>query len=176
MTSVTDGIEIRKAGPADLQQLQAIARQTFFETYSVYNTEENMKKYLEEDFGTSRLSSELTDPDSQFYLIFSSGKIIGYLKLNSGKAQTELKDHNAVEIERIYVSKDFHGKKIGQLLYEKALEVATNARASYLWLGVWEKNPRAIRFYQKNGFEEFGKHIFKLGEDEQVDFLMKKML
>lgn len=176
MMSVTDGIEIRKAGPADLQQLQAIARQTFFETYSVYNTEENMKKYLEEDFGTSRLSSELTDPDSQFYLVFSSGKTIGYLKLNSGKAQTELKDHNAVEIERIYVSKDFHGKKIGQLLYEKALEVAINARASYLWLGVWEKNPRAIRFYQKNGFEEFGKHIFKLGEDEQVDFLMKKML
>ncbi|HEX2845422.1 MAG TPA: GNAT family N-acetyltransferase [Chitinophagaceae bacterium] len=176
MMTVINEIEIKKAGPADLQQLQAIARQTFFETYSIYNTEENMKKYLEEDFGASRLNNELSNPDSQFYLVFSDGKTIGYLKLNSGKAQTELKDSNAVEIERIYVSKDFHGKKIGQLLYEKALEVATDLKASYLWLGVWEKNPRAIRFYQKNGFEEFGKHIFKLGEDEQVDFLMKKML
>jgi len=172
----TDEIEIIKARPGDLQQLQAIARQTFVETYSVYNTEENMKKYLEEDFGASRLETELANPDSQFYLVFSRGKIIGYLKLNFGKAQTELKDSNAVEIERIYVSKDFHGKKIGQLLYEKALEVATGARTSYLWLGVWGKNPRAIRFYQKNGFEEFGKHIFKLGEDEQMDLLMKKVL
>lgn len=171
-----DKIEIKKAGPEDLEQLQAIARQTFFETYSAHNTEEDMRKYLEVDFGTSRLNAELQNPDSQFYLASLNGKIIGYLKLNSGKAQTELKDSNALEIERIYVSKDFHGKKIGQLLYEKAFEIAKDSKASYLWLGVWEENPKAIHFYQKNGFEEFGKHVFRLGNDEQTDLLMKKTL
>lgn len=174
--AVNDQIEVRKAGPEDLEQLQAIARETFFETYSAHNTEENMQKYLEDDFGTSRLKAELQNPDSQFYFASLNGKIIGYLKLNSGNAQTELKDSNAMEIERIYVSKDFHGKKVGQVLYEKAFEAAKDSKASYLWLGVWEENPKAIRFYQKNGFEEFGKHVFWLGSDEQTDLMMKKTL
>lgn len=77
--------------------------------------------------------------------------VIGYLKLNFGQSQTELKDEKALEIERIYVLKEFHGKKIGQILYDKALEVAKDRKADYVWLGVWEENPRAISFYRKNG-------------------------
>lgn len=103
-------------------------------------------------------------------------EIIGYLKLNVGQFQTEIKDDKALEIERIYVLKEYHGKKIGQILYAKAIKVATEISAEYVWLGVWEENQRAISFYKKNGFIEFDKHIFKLGNDEQTDIMMKKVL
>lgn len=72
--------------------------------------------------------------------------------------------------------KEYHGKKVGQLLYEKAIQVGLALGASYVWLGVWEKNLRAISFYRKNGFVEFDKHIFRLGNDEQTDIMMKRRL
>ena len=103
-------------------------------------------------------------------------EVIGYLKLNFGQSQTELKDDKALEIERIYVLQEYHGKKAGQLLYDKAIEVARNKNMDYVWLGVWEENHRAISFYKKNGFTEFDKHIFKLGDDEQTDIMMKLQL
>jgi ribosomal protein S18 acetylase RimI-like enzyme len=98
------------------------------------------------------------------------------LKLNFGEAQTELKNNTSLEIERIYVLKEFHGQNMGQLLYYKALEIATKYRIKEIWLGVWEKNKRAISFYKKNGFIEFDTHIFKLGNDEQIDIMMKLTL
>lgn len=87
-----------------------------------------------------------------------------------------MKDDKALEIERIYVLSEYHGKRIGQLLYEKAMQIAKQSNADYIWLGVWEENPRAISFYKKNGFVEFDKHIFKLGDDEQTDIMMKLQL
>jgi ribosomal protein S18 acetylase RimI-like enzyme len=99
--------------------------------------------------------------------------VIGYLKLNFGQAQTELQDEKALEIERIYLLKEFHGKNVGQLLYDKALQIARQKNVDYVWLGVWEENRRAINFYTKNGFVEFDKHIFKLGNEEQTDKMMK---
>src|SRR5690606_2609409 len=91
---------------------------------------------------------------------------------NKGFAKWRFKGDKGLEIERIYVLKDFHGKKVGQLLYDKAIEVAKEKKSDYIWLGVWEENPRAINFYKKNGFVEFDKHIFKLGNDEQLDIMM----
>ncbi|PZQ78157.1 MAG: GNAT family N-acetyltransferase, partial [Flavobacterium johnsoniae] len=76
----------------------------------------------------------------------------------------------------IYVLKEFHGKKVGQLLYEKAIQIAKETKSDYVWLGVWEENHRALAFYKKNGFVEFDKHIFRLGNDEQTDIMMKLQL
>jgi ribosomal protein S18 acetylase RimI-like enzyme len=169
-------INIRKVTLNDIEQLQEISRQTFLDTFASANTEENIKKYLEENFSKEKLAAELNNKNAEFYFAEVDGKIIGYLKLNSGRSQTELKDERAIEIERIYVVKELHGKKVGQLLYEKAIEIAGQANAEYVWLGVWEENPRAINFYRKNGFVEFDKHIFKLGDDEQTDIMMKLQL
>ena len=166
-------MEIRKANTQDIGKLKEIGRLTFFETFSSDNSEENMNEYLKNGFSTEKLNNELSDPNAEFYFCELKGEVIGYLKVNSGQSQTELKDNKAFEIERIYVLKEFHGKKAGQLLYDKALELAKSRRAEYVWLGVWEENPRAIRFYEKNGFVAFDKHIFKLGEDEQTDIMMK---
>lgn len=168
-----DDINIVKIGLSEIEQLQIIGKQTFFETFAEGNTEENMQKYLEEGFTADKLTAELTNPNSKFYFAKLDNKVIGYLKINFGQAQTELKDKKALEIERIYVLKEFHGKKVGQILYDKAFGIARQTNAEYLWLGVWEENPRAISFYKKNGFVEFDKHIFKLGDDEQTDIMMK---
>ena len=168
--------EIRKVTLNDIDQLQKIGRQTFNETFSAGNTEENMKKYLDEGFSAEKLAAELKDRNAEFYFATLEDKVIGYLKLNSGQSQTELKDDKALEVERIYVSKEFHGKKVGQLLYDKAIRIARLKNTDYVWLGVWEENQRAISFYKKNGFVEFDKHIFKLGQDEQTDIMMKLKL
>jgi len=156
-----------------LESLQKIAKQTFFEAFSSENTEENMDDYLEKAFSTPQLKKELSDKNSLFYFALASQKIIGYLKLNFGQSQTDIKDEDALEIERIYVLKDFYGKKIGQLFFETAMSIAQQKKVSYVWLGVWEKNLRAIRFYERNGFKMFNKHTFMLGDDEQTDLMMK---
>ena len=149
---------------------------TFEETFSESNSEENMRNYLEEGFSKEKLTAELNNNDSEFYFAILKDEVIGYLKVNFGESQTELKDSKAHEIERIYVSKEFYGKSVGQILYDKAIEIAKQKSSEYVWLGVWEENPRAISFYKKNGFVEFDKHIFRLGDDEQTDIMMKMKL
>ncbi|RQO35570.1 GNAT family N-acetyltransferase [Chryseobacterium sp. KBW03] len=171
-----NNIIIRKVNTDDLIALQQIGRKTFSETFSESNSKENMEKYLREGFSEEKLLDELADENSEFYFAIDGVDIIGYLKINFGNAQTELKDNKGLEIERIYVLSTYHGKKVGQLLYDHAIEIATKSLARYVWLGVWEENPRAINFYKKNGFVEFDKHIFVLGDDEQTDIMMKKEL
>lgn len=172
MTSII----INKALSEDLETIQNLGIQTFSETFAEDNSEEAMKKYLEESFNTEKVRSELSNPDSHFYIAWEEDNPVGYLKVNSGSAQTELQDETSLEIERIYVKKSHHGKKVGQLLYDQAVETAQHLKKSYVWLGVWEENLRALNFYRKNGFVEFDKHIFRLGEEEQTDLMMKKML
>ncbi|MBL4661399.1 MAG: GNAT family N-acetyltransferase [Alcanivoracaceae bacterium] len=169
-------IKIEKVTLQQLTKLQIICRETFYDTFFEDNAKEDMDKYLMENFNDLQLSKELNDPKSEFYFAIIDHKVTGYLKINFGKTQTEIKDENGLEIERIYVSKKFHGKKIGQKLYEVALQVAKDKKLDYVWLGVWEKNLRAIKFYEKNGFIEFDKHIFVLGSDEQLDIMMRLKL
>jgi len=166
-------ISIQKTALNEIEALQAISRLTFYETFAEVNTEENMSSYLENDLSLECLSEELNNPNSEFYFAFFENEVIGYLKINFESAQKEQKTANSLEIERIYVLKEFHGKNIGQLLLEHAFQIAKEKGNENVWLGVWEENKRAIRFYQKNGFEEFDKHIFMLGEDAQTDILMK---
>lgn len=170
-----DTIEITQVTAGQLKLLQQIARATFFETFAAVNTEENMQKYLQESFALDKLAAELADPAMSFYFAQAAGQVVGYLKVNVGAAQTEPKDDKALEIERIYVLHAFHGQAVGQRLYEQAMQLAQELGMHYVWLGVWEENPRAIRFYAKNGFVALDKHIFRLGDDEQTDILMKKM-
>ncbi len=164
---------IIQANSTYLNQLQQISIQTFRETFSAVNTTENMEKYISEKLSLSQLATELKDENALFYFIKSTNEVIGYLKLNMGASQTELKDDCALEIERIYVLKKFHGKNIGAQLLEKAIQVAKELDKNFIWLGVWENNQRAIQFYTKNRFVVFDKHLFTLGEDVQTDLMMK---
>ncbi len=166
-------MKIKKISLSELEELQKISVQTFVDTFSEQNSEEDMQNYISEKLNLDQLKSELENPNSEFYFAENNVGISGYLKLNFGDAQTEVQSQNSVEIERIYVSKEFLGLKVGQILFEKSLEIAEERKADFIWLGVWEENHRAIRFYEKNGFEVFGKHDFKLGNDVQTDLMMK---
>ena len=166
-------IKIEQISHSHIAALQQIGRQTFSETFAESNTAENMAKYLEEAYSFEKLSAELNNPNSLFYFAMLGEKVIGYLKLNMSGSQTELKDNDALEIERIYVLKDYHGKKVGQLLFDKAIAIAKQQHLAYVWLGVWEENKRALQFYTKNGFVEFDQHVFVLGDEAQTDIMMK---
>ena len=166
-------IEIKKASLLDLESIQKIGKQTFMETFAAVNTAKNIADYLEKSFNIQQLTFELNHPESQFYLAIFEQEVIGYLKINFGKAQTESINDKALEIHRIYVLKEFHGKKVGQLFINQVMKIVQNHPVEYIWLGVWEENHRAIAFYAKNGFTVFDKHIFTLGDDVQTDLLMK---
>jgi len=171
-----EAIQIRKVRYNELFDLQKISINTFQETFSDSNSDEDLKLYYAENLTVEKLSTEFQNTNSEFYFATFQNEIIGYLKLNFGQAQTDLQDDKAVEIERIYVLKAFLGKGVGQMLFDFAIQIAKKRNAEYVWLGVWEENHRAISFYKKNGFGEFGKHSFMLGTDNQTDLMMKLSL
>lgn len=158
---------------AEADLLQQIAGQTFQESFAADNTPENMKQYIQEHFSIHKLLAEMSNPDSEFYFAMLKNQPVGYLKVNFRAAQSEPFNSRAVELERIYVLKHHQGKKIGQSLFNQAVTLAMEVMAPYLWLGVWEHNANAIGFYRKNGFVEFDKHLFMLGDEQQTDVLMK---
>jgi ribosomal protein S18 acetylase RimI-like enzyme len=167
---------IKKASLSDLAALQQIGSTTFVQTFAAHNSEADMAAYLETSYSLEKLTNELNNPFSEFYFACIHEQVVGYLKINTGTAQTEQKDLGAFEIERIYVDAAYLGKRVGQILFEKAIELAKEKNVSYVWLGVWEENHRALAFYKKNGFVPFDKHIFKLGNDAQTDIMMKLAL
>ncbi len=171
-------IQITEVGIGDLIKLQTISRSTFAQTFDEHNNPDDMQAYLNASFSAEKLSAELNNKNSAFYFAIDNNinTVVGYLKVNTGDAQSEKKDLNAFEIERIYVDKAYFGKKVGQILFDKAIEIAKSKKVSYVWLGVWEENHRALAFYTKNGFVAFDKHLFKLGNDEQTDIMMKLIL
>jgi ribosomal protein S18 acetylase RimI-like enzyme len=169
-------LEITRVLPEEIAVLQAVSKQTFFDTFAVHNRKEDMDRYLEESFSHHKLMSELREPYSAFYFARVNNRVVGYLKINTASSQTERKNDNSLEIERLYVLHEFHGRQVGQQLFDKAIEIAHAQDVDYVWLGVWEKNARALRFYEKNGFTPFDQHIFRLGDDEQTDIMVKKTL
>ena len=169
-------ITIEKATVLDDNQLLEISRKTFSETFLEHNTAENLATYLEENISLEKMQQQLKNPDSVFYFAKIKNEIVGYLKLNFAKTQTELQDKNAIEIERIYVLRSFQNQKIGQIFVDKTISIASDCGLEYIFLGVWEHNLQAIRFYKKNNFEIFDTHFFTIGSDVQTDFLMKKIL
>jgi ribosomal protein S18 acetylase RimI-like enzyme len=169
-------IQIIQVTLRDLHLLQDLSKRTFYDSFAALNTAENMQLHLDTYFTTEKLTAELQNPESKFYFAVYREIPVAYLKINQGNAQTVLPHSEAVEIERIYVDQTFKGSGIGKIFISKAVALANALRAKYLWLGVWEHNKTAIRFYERNGFEQFSKHIFKLGEDEQTDLLMRKAL
>ena len=164
---------IRVAGLSDIHDLQIISRETFSETFADQNSKENLELFLNEAYSIDALTRELLNPDSTFYLLYGDNDLRGYLKVNRRAAQTEYQGEDAIEIERIYVKKQSKGHGYGKALLTKAIELSRTEILPFLWLGVWEKNLSAIRFYEKNGFTPFGEHIFMLGTDLQRDVLMK---
>ena len=171
-----DNLKIKECNLEDIKKVKEISIKTFYETFAAENTEEDMNNYLKENFSDDKLSDEIGNSYSKFYIVENNEEVVAYMKINFDKAQTEEGHNNTIEVQRIYVLEDFKGKRIGKTLIQKAIEIGENNKVDYIWLGVWEHNIKAIAFYEKLGFKKFDTHIFKLGDDEQVDNLMKLAL
>ncbi|MEW9675131.1 GNAT family N-acetyltransferase [Lentibacillus sp. L22] len=169
-------VVINECTVEDVKTLQEISYNTFHETFSNMNSEENMKAYLENAFNTKKLEEEISNPASTFYFLYCNGELAGYLKINVDEAQTEDMGEEALEIERIYISEEFQKNGLGKCLLKKGLEVAKDQNKRKIWLGVWEYNTGAIRFYQRMGFVKTGSHSFYMGDEQQTDFIMVKTM
>ncbi|MER2106860.1 MAG: N-acetyltransferase [Solibacillus sp.] len=167
---------ITRCTVSDLKALQTISIDTFYETYHADNTEKNIRDYLAVAFTDEKLTQELENPHSQFYLLHVEQAVAGYLKVNELSAQSEAMGDDALELERIYVDKAFQKQGLGKVLMNKALSIATQLGKTRIWLGVWEKNDNAIAFYEKQDFEKAGSHEFYMGDEKQMDHIMAKTL
>ncbi|QKJ29362.1 GNAT family N-acetyltransferase [Mucilaginibacter mali] len=160
----------------DVKALTLFSNITFFDAFYHLNKPEDILAYADKFLNEEKLSAEIAKPNSAFYFAQIDGEIAGYTKINFAEAQSDIKDPASLEIERVYVSKHHQGKQIGAQLLNHAVQIARKANLQYIWLGVWEQNHRAVKFYQQNGFEVFGSHDFLLGSDLQTDLLMRKSL
>ncbi|NGP90273.1 GNAT family N-acetyltransferase [Fodinibius halophilus] len=161
---------------SDIELLSEVAKETFHETFADMNSSETMAAYLESAFNKEQLKKEISNPNSLFLFLYSNGELAGYLKVNENEAQTEFQDKDGLEIERIYLRKEFQGQGLGSTLLEKAISIANNRNKRYIWLGVWEHNEQAISFYEHKGFITIGSHSFLMGEEQQKDYIMRKEL
>jgi ribosomal protein S18 acetylase RimI-like enzyme len=168
--------QIKKVSTDELEELRKLSVNTFSDTFTEQNNEIQIKAYLEKAFNTDQLRSELSNPESFFYFVKEEDKILGYLKLNTKTAQTDQVLDSSLEIERIYLTQVAQGKGIGKLLMDFSIAEAKRRNLLCLWLGVWEKNEKAIAFYKSYGFEVFADHPFKLGDESQKDLLMKRFV
>ena len=165
-------VQITAATAKDIPLLTSLGRVTFEQTFARDNTVSDMQQYLMQNFNEARIASEVADPSSTFMLAFVDQEPAGYAKVKENRIPPGVASTPALEIERIYARQEFLGKKIGKALMESCLDFARNNGYEMVWLGVWEKNLRAIRFYEKWGFTVFGSHLFMLGTDPQTDLLM----
>jgi ribosomal protein S18 acetylase RimI-like enzyme len=178
MHSVVEGQKwrIKVACTSDTTKLARLGKNSFVETYESYNNQKNFQKYLKSNFSIKATREQLEDDQNFFLLAQHEDKYIGYAKLRENNKPFHNKSINAVELERIYVLKDYQGEGVGKNLLDNCLAFAQLRKYPVMWLGVWEKNLDAVKFYQKQGFVVFGSHTFEMGDEEQNDYLMKKDL
>jgi len=169
-------INIKKCTLEDSCKLREVSYETFKETFKEQNSPENLNAYLERAFNLTQLEKELSNRFSQFFFIYFHNEIAGYLKVNVHEAQSEEMGDESLEIERIYIKSKFQKQGLGKYLLSKAMEMALESDKKKVWLGVWEKNENAIAFYKKMGFVQTGAHSFYMGDEQQIDFIMTKIL
>ena len=169
-------VSFKQCSIEDYEQIISLGSKTFFETFAETNTEADMKEYLETNFNIDQVKKELSNPLSTFYIAYYDDKPAAYMKLNQDGAQTGTNYPHSLEVQRIYVLKEFKRKGIGAVLMQNAIDLAKTLKVDYIWLGVWEHNPSAIAFYKKLGFIQFDSHTFQLGSDPQTDIILKLVL
>ncbi|KYG82217.1 GNAT family N-acetyltransferase [Roseivirga echinicomitans] len=164
---------IRKCEAKDLTQLSQFALKTFKDTFEKDNAPKDFNTYIEKAITEEKLSQEMANKGSSFYFLELEGRVIAYIKLNLTPFQSDINDPKSLELERAYVDMKFHGLGYGKMLFDFIVQQAKLHQIEYIWLGVWERNAKAIAFYEQLGFYKFAEHPFKLGTAKQKDHLMR---
>lgn len=166
-------LRLHKCDSDDLRPLANISRKTFTDAFEKDNNPQDFKAYVDYAFKEDKLLVEMQNPNTSFYFVFKDAIRVGYLKLNEKEAQTDIKSDKSIELERIYILQDFQGHRIGKWILGQVKKIASEKHKEFIWLGVWEKNTKAIGFYRKHGFSKFGTHPYYVGSDKQTDWLMR---
>jgi len=170
-------LRIRLAGVEDAALVADLSRKTFYESFASFNTEENMRIYMEQQCTREKQMAEVGAPGRIFFLAYVDGEPAGYASMRvSEEKPAGLTGEKAIEIVQIYAEQRMIGKGVGPALMQACVDLAREQGYEWIWLGVWEHNPRAQAFYAKWGFERFGEHIFIVGLDAQTDLWMRKKL
>jgi ribosomal protein S18 acetylase RimI-like enzyme len=167
-------VSIREATDSDSGLIAAFGARTFEDSFGSFNTQEDMEEYLSSHFSKEHIRSQLADRSSTFLLAFEDDQVVGYSMLYAGSHPDSVFGSNQVELVRIYVDGHRIGKGYGSKLMEACLQTANKSGHDMIWLGVWEKNVRAIAFYEKWGFKKVGMKEFVMGSDVQHDFIMER--
>lgn len=171
-------ISIRDATLADAEPLTDLAYTTFWDAFAAHpkNAPDDLADYMAKAFNIEQIARELADDKSIFLIAEIGGAMAGYSKLVVDYIEPGVIATRPIELNRMYSQKEYYGQGVGQTLMDVCLDRARKLDRDVMWLGVWEYNPRAQRFYEKNGFRVVGKHVFQLGSDPQTDLLMQKEL
>ncbi len=170
-------IEIRRIGISEAAVLSELAARLFAQTFGDDNTADDMREYLGSAFSVEALRRELEDDNRVAWLAVAADRTtVGYAMLRRGSRASGVTGMRPAEVQRIYADREWHGHGVGQALMEACRAQAHEWRRDELWLGVWERNPRAIAFYQKQGFRVVGRQTFVLGRDVQQDLVMSMPL
>ena len=167
-------ITIRKATADDNVRLAAFGAQAFADSFAADNRPEDMDTYLAESFNPEKQAAELADSKSIFLIAEIDGEMAGYARLLEGPPPKNVPGRRPIELVRIYAGRQWIGRGIGAALMRACLEEAARRGSDTIWLGVWERNHRAIAFYQQWGFTVTGTQPFRLGADLQTDFVMQR--
>ena len=170
------GLTIRRGTLNDAALLSQLGARTFSETFAADNTPEDLAAYIATSFSVAQLTAELEDAASTFLIAEVDGHAAGYARLHAGEPAEGVEGANPVELVRLYVSRDWLGRGLGEQLMRACIDEARTAGHETIWLGVWERNARAQAFYRKWNFRPVGEHMFPLGADLQRDILMERTL
>lgn len=168
-------VSIREATLADAKPLTDLSYTTFWDAFAHHpkNAPDDLAHYMRQAFSIEQISFELAEPNATFLIAEINDKPAGYAKLIAGSIEDGVTADRPIELSRLYSHQEYLGKGVGQNLMDACFEYARAHDHDVMWLGVWEFNPRAQRFYEKNGFQQVGRHVFQLGSDPQTDILMQ---
>ena len=174
-------IRIRLATLVDAAALSRLGADTFRETFEEENKKEDMARYLAAAFSPEQQTTEIADPRGTVLVAEHAAEspdaaLVGYAHLVSGPTPEAIQGPEPLELKRLYVLRAWHGRRVAQALMDAAIDRARARGAKTLWLGVWERNPRAVAFYSKYDFARVGQHTFVLGNDAQTDWLLSRPL
>ena len=167
---------IRHGVATDAAALAELAARTFRETFAAGSPPEDMALHLAQAYGTPQQQRELADPDMTTLLADADGELAAYAQVRFGLTPECVTGETPVELWRFYVAQPWHGRGLAQTLMQRVELEASQRGGRTLWLGVWERNGRAIAFYRKAGFTDVGSHVFMVGTDAQTDRILVRSL
>jgi ribosomal protein S18 acetylase RimI-like enzyme len=167
---------IRRAEVDDASALSELATRTFREAFGSDNNSEDLDAHLGSAYSVDKQTAEIKSPDVTTLLALQGEELVGFAQIQRSNAPSCVVAERAIELRRFYFINSAHGKGFASKLMQAARQAAFDLGGAHLWLGVWERNPRAIAFYSKSGFTKVGSHIFTVGADRQTDYVFVSSL